>query len=345
MNILLLNDTEGHYHFGCTGTSKAVKAMLSQFGQLIYPTHRVMDSWSFEPCPNCEDDFYSEEFFQKWCDEQKELKAKIEKSDVCVVTGEGTIMGFNNRSGTRNLLYLMYICKQKFHKKVMAINGSCFPVLSPEQVTLEDPVCRIYKKVYENLDFCAVRERKSLAILEKLGCHAVLAFDCLPLYIHNWFHETSLPENLPPKYILLNGGSVFFAEFEDFINHKLWQEYQPENEVFFITADMPEICKDDLLCLKAIKRFNRKIFNIMRHRKIKIVHTHSVDKWLSVIKNATLLISGRFHHSVAATVFETPFVVFEGNTPKNSAVENVENPKEVYKLSLDNFQYFYNIKL
>ncbi|MFT7405993.1 polysaccharide pyruvyl transferase family protein, partial [Zhongshania sp.] len=38
--------------------------------------------------------------------------------------------------------------------------------------------------------------------------------------------------------------------------------------------------------------------------------------WLECIANAALLVSGRFHHSIAAAFLGTPFIVTASNTPK-----------------------------
>lgn len=46
----------------------------------------------------------------------------------------------------------------------------------------------------------------------------------------------------------------------------------------------------------------------------------SLKDWLTTIAEARLLVSGRFHHSIAAAFLGTPFVVLESNTPKNTAL-------------------------
>ena len=51
MKILLVNDTENDYHFGCTGTSRAVKKYLSQKGELQAKSYTVIDSWTMNPTP------------------------------------------------------------------------------------------------------------------------------------------------------------------------------------------------------------------------------------------------------------------------------------------------------
>src|SRR5207244_119476 len=50
------------------------------------------------------------------------------------------------------------------------------------------------------------------------------------------------------------------------------------------------------------------------------VDAKSLEDWLSTIGAAALLVSGRFHHSLAAFSLRTPFVMLTSNTPKMNAL-------------------------
>lgn len=334
MNILLFNDTDGNYHFGCSATSQAVKWYL-KIPQGTY-THTVVDSWCMLPVAYEEADFDDDIFFEKWKDINGDLYKKMMAADLCVFNGEGTLHGYEKRAGARNLLYLMYIAKKRLGKKVFALNQSCFPVYNIQDVG-DTLACNIYKKVLSVIDFCSVRETRSLGILNRLGLHAVLAFDCLPLYIHTLFRETELPKNVKKEYTLLGGGSTLYLTFGKFVK-KMWRDFKPIGKVYFLVCDMPEVNWDDQQCIKAIKKYNKRLKTKMLRRRIKVLHVHSTDEWLSVIKNASLLISGRFHHSVAAAVFNIPYYCLEANTQKTEALELITRPEELWRLSLENFK-------
>ena len=51
-----------------------------------------------------------------------------------------------------------------------------------------------------------------------------------------------------------------------------------------------------------------------------LVDATSIDEWLDTINNATLLVSGRFHHSIAAFCLNTPFIALNSNTHKVHAI-------------------------
>ena len=68
-------------------------------------------------------------------------------------------------------------------------------------------------------------------------------------------------------------------------------------------------CLDDLEHFKKLKKYG-----------INLVEAENVDEYLSVIDNAEFLISGRFHHSIAAFMLDTPFISFKTNTRKMEAI-------------------------
>jgi hypothetical protein len=53
---------------------------------------------------------------------------------------------------------------------------------------------------------------------------------------------------------------------------------------------------------------------------LQVFEAASFTDWLSIIKHADLLLSGRFHYSIAALCLETPAICFKSNTPKLNGV-------------------------
>ena len=56
-----------------------------------------------------------------------------------------------------------------------------------------------------------------------------------------------------------------------------------------------------------------------------VYEAKSLNDWLSTIEKATLLISGRFHHTIAASCLGTPFICFSSNTPKIDGLAQLLN--------------------
>ena len=74
---------------------------------------------------------------------------------------------------------------------------------------------------------------------------------------------------------------------------------------------------------------------------IEVMNAASMDEWLDTINHAALLVSGRFHHSIAAFCLNTPFIAMGSNTPKVHGISKLlalpepissSDPKLVEKL-------------
>jgi polysaccharide pyruvyl transferase WcaK-like protein len=55
------------------------------------------------------------------------------------------------------------------------------------------------------------------------------------------------------------------------------------------------------------------------------VQARSLEQWIETIGTATLLVSGRFHHTLAAFTLRTPFVMLTSNTNKMVGLQQTLN--------------------
>ncbi|AIL64809.1 hypothetical protein NOVO_02070 [Rickettsiales bacterium Ac37b] len=70
--------------------------------------------------------------------------------------------------------------------------------------------------------------------------------------------------------------------------------------------------------------------------KWEIVEAKSLDEWLNVIEQATMLVSGRFHHSIAAACLKTPFIALNSNTPKIEGMLKALGVNKMFSYNDDN---------
>lgn len=316
-DYLFLNDTSGDYHFGCTCTSEYIRGQILQHGTCT--SMGVMDVWQ-TPSPPAED-WDNPAVFQAWMSEHPEWAEKLSACEAVVTNGEGTIMGWQGRQGTQTLLFLLYAAKTHLGKKVILINHSSYPQASPyAQETAESRrVGELYAKVYRRLDFCAVRDMRSLAVLNALGCRNVqLAADCLPLYVTA--HFTSAEPQGSGDYVLISGGTLMNEHWQLFCNDVLPALKRISPRVMFLFAETPKrTAADDELLLEKIKDYNRRPFR----RKIGVIRAKTAEEWLSALHRAKFFVSGRFHHSLAALSVGTPFLVLGAHSPKNQLLQDV----------------------
>ena len=312
---LLLNFTASSYHWGCYGTSMDIYQSLLEKNYYV-EVITVNATHSISPTAEKISDFDDKVFFDNFCRTNNLLAKSIAQSDVVVSNGEGTLHRLGK--GAINLLYLMYISKKFFSKKVHLINFSCFPngnETSPTDKTL------IYQGVLRHLDIITPREKITNRILTESGIHSKQSFDCLPRFLdrHNYLNSHS------PKGNILVTGGVFFDDkryklFVDFIKHFLRKNVQ----VTFLLGAHFSPAQEDILLKNRLKEDTDP-------QKLRIADARSMEQWINEFQSASFLLSARFHHSIAALSIGTPFRYFSSNTPKiSAALETIDENNKYF---------------
>lgn len=293
---LLLNDTSYSHHYGCACSSFAVRSRLrgrfdikgAQFSELRKLPAVVPDInlWTAE---------YLEQFVQK----VPAFFHLFGQSDVVIINGEGCLHG--RSPYVLNLLYLAYSAKNHFGKSVYIINHSCYP--EDQEVLVNTKIEDLYRQVYSVLDGIAVREPISRHLLAGMGLNATESFDCLPLFVEEY--RSDLPDSEPVE--LLIGGSVAWDQNLLNLLTQLIDRTDGKKCTFLYGANaLP--AEDDRRAFLQLKT--------ALPGQVELFCAKSELEWLSKIASAEILISGRFHHSIAAACLETPFIVLDSNTPK-----------------------------
>lgn len=311
MRILLVNDTSDWCHWGCTGTSSMLKEKMEKLNCELSPiSARETYRKAWECRPDTLEEFKDSTIFKSFCQKNLGLISRIKASDALIINGEGTIHGL--KAAPLNLLYLAYISKVFFHKHVEIINHSVYP---EDSLTLKDNQTKsLYRAVYQELDYVAVREPLSLELLKKLGIKATLSFDCLPLYIKEHYQ---LKEKIPSKNLVIAGSADWqetnMLPLVNYINFMSQQRFK-----IILLIGAKSYTNDDSKMVtflddnKIVEFFEKHLSKI----EWQLVDAKSMDEWLDTIANATFLVSGRFHHSIAASCLGTPLIALNSNTPK-----------------------------
>ncbi len=318
--IVLFNDTAAWYHWGCTGTSTALKEEIQKL-KFEIQTFPINVTYSLKEVPQFEE-FNNPEKFDRFCKENSDVANAIQASVAVVITGEGTIHDL--RPGPRALLYLAHAAKTFFGKHVEIINHSAYPMDSPELsasfignfgVEKEEADSElaqaqaIYSKVYSKLDFIAIRELFSYNEMKKINISSTLSFDCLPLYIRNHYHTKKQVRN---KTVVV-AGSVAYSEpgVKQLCRYlETLDTAGFEIKVLVGAAAFPS--NDDQTFVNVLKMHCKAPWTLMT--------ASSMEEWLNTINHATFLVSGRFHHSIAAFCLNTPFIALNSNTHKVHAI-------------------------
>ncbi|WP_330983799.1 MULTISPECIES: polysaccharide pyruvyl transferase family protein [Enterobacterales] len=310
LNAFLINDTEDVYHWGCNGTSSQIKKQLKQHGvEQIFS----LPVYTVPLLPNIplkvSDIGTRDDFINNF----RPIANAMSASDIIIVNGEGTVHDF--RPAVRALLFLMIAAKKFFGKDVHLINHSCYPNSSDENIL------SYYKEAYRSCDYIAARESLSALIIRMvIGVPCADAFDSLPLTIRDVQQE--IPENLITEdYICISGAVNYNMLRTDYIVSKIKNNY-PDHKIVYLAGSKKEGIRSKEK--KVIEHYLEKLPEMI------VFDAKTLEAWLSIIKYAAVMISGRYHYTVAAVCFGTPVVYFPSNTPKIEAMAyDIGLPKAV----------------
>ncbi len=137
-----------------------------------------------------------------------------------------------------------------------------------------------------------VREKPSQEQLRALGVEAQLGFDCLPLFLEG------RPLRAPgePRRRIVFGGSVSWTPglLEAFAD--IARRLAADGHAIEILSGAKAYLADDEVGF--VEAFSRRLQQLQVPFDLRFAH--SEREWLQTIAGAALVVSGRFHYSVAA---------------------------------------------
>lgn len=322
-DFLLINDTFNTFHFGCTGTSLAIRSRLQKQGSVLSVSWEAIK----EPqvVPSNYEEFTSYEFLQKWIDEYYWLAEMIRRCGCVVINGEGSMS--RRHAGTLFLLYVIYFSSVHAKKQVSVINHSIYPIVEADgmdEETQKDFI-KMIQGAYIHLNKCYVREHLSLHSLNQwLPNVGIQSFDCLPLYIRDFYPYYG--EKKDRERLVISGGNNLPAWYVEFVERLLFEiDYET---VSFLFSDIrySEYSSD------------MEIYNRLKERlgdRITLEAARTTDEWLQSIHTAALFVSGRFHHTIASYMLDTPFIAFNTDTNKMKGMLEMVDAEERLLNSVD----------
>ena len=312
---LLLNDTSNWYHWGCSCTTIAIHDHLrTAWPSVVHiPIYKTK---SLDYLPTSEDAFDSDEGFSRFCESYPELVETIKHASAVYINGEGSLHDLTSQS--LGLLYLAYVAKVRWHLSVHIINHSCYP--STSSATDESLARAIYRKVYSRLDTIAVREPVSAGLLAStMSLDVKRTFDCLPLFIEKHYSVLGtssrsgdcggeLSDDTETTQIVIAGSVAWTKDVITAVKKAIKKLAGQGCSLSILMGASAKPAADDL-------RFIDQLSDVIGS-DASLVNAQSELEWLRTIDQASLLISGRFHHTIAAAFLDTPFIVMNSNTPK-----------------------------
>lgn len=297
---LLLNDTSSAYHWGCYGTSMELRLSLEELGYTVDAVG-VTEIHNLSTGPTTDTHFTDDSFRRVFMHDHEELISRIESAAIVTVNGEGTLHGL--RRSAFNLLYLIRTASH-LGKPVHVFNTSIYPF---SDGSFNEGAARLYRVALAEAKSICVREPESFSVCQASDIHADLSFDCLPRFIAR-DNTAQSDEGSDTKTIVLGGG---FGLTPDIFNDLLRavSDVLSEHALVYITGANGPPASDDAPFAHLLSHDGR--LNVT----VKEVTTFA--DWCQTLASADAVISGRFHHTIAAVCLGTPVLVFEAGTPKN----------------------------
>lgn len=319
-HAVLLNFTGNSYHWGCYGTAYEIWQTLLERGYTV-DTVDVQDSHSVGPTPSVSNDFVDPDFFARYEQQNPRIVRVLRCADVVVVNGEGTL--HRNSNGAVNLLYMMFAAKLFASKPVHLINHSFYPSGGLEPCPLDE----LYASIAGAMDKVVPRETTSAAILERLGVPHIQGFDCLPRFLdrHGLVHSSAASRG---DGILVTGGVLLGDQDIEAMTRALRPFAQAGQAIRFITGARNAPAFED-----------RRHYELLKAAlpELELVDAKSMTQWVDAIGSSACLVSGRYHHSMAAASLGVPFIAVSSNTPKIEAtMQMLDGPQVIPSLDDDN---------
>lgn len=180
---------------------------------------------------------------------------------------------------------------------------------------------KIYKLVYDVIDVAVIREPESVKAMKAIKVKNIIeGFDSMPIYIEDKYHRHGIKEH---KTLLVAGSVIFggaaklesdglkvttegeliFKKFIAYLKDMKSRGYRLK----FIYGAKANTAEDDKILAQYFKQ---------KLPEIDIIFIPDEDKWLGEIEKADIFVSGRFHHTIAASCLGTKFIALNSNTPK-----------------------------
>lgn len=304
-SALILNFTGNTYHYGCFGTSYEIYERLLEKGYYVnYATVRATHGLPLSPLSG--ETFADPQFANKYMAANSPLTFAMEEADIIVVNGEGTLHRISK--GSLSLLYQIFFATRVLKKDTYLINHSCYPTGTLEQ---NPGLEHFYKEVLQSVKGFVAREPDSKSFYDRANLESLQGFDSLPLYCkRQGYLEGALSKPKEPT-ILLCGGIHYNEEKLVQISAIL---KKLNFKVKFLHGGKAHLAREE----EAIyKRFRD------QGLKIEMIQAKSFKEWAKQIAEASLLISGRFHYTIAAFALSTPCISLPSNTPKVESVHEM----------------------
>ncbi|MEO1535064.1 MAG: polysaccharide pyruvyl transferase family protein [Planctomycetota bacterium] len=305
-STLLINDTTNVGHWGCYATSRALSRNLEARGHTVTPLTLPLDLPLLDGALSSPAHFREPTLLDELDARVPNLIASVRNAENICVNGEGTLHGIYDRP---RYLYALIAAAHHFGKPIALINCSIFPESNP---TGDAPAqYALHAEVLRHVSFIACRDAFSHAVCHAMGLPATRSFDCLPIEAADHTPATEAQR----QGIVLTGSVLQHPELLNAFE-ALARKFEADITLL-LDKPKPQRADSDQHVADHLDRAGL---------AIRTIRAHSFEEWLHTLASGRVVVSGRFHHAMAARVVGTPVVTIASNTPKLDALAELGAP-------------------
>jgi len=307
---VILNYTGYNYHFGCFATASALYSLLIEDGYAV-STLSVQMTHHLSSPPDGPDDLFDPARFQAFTAANPVIADLLRFASLVIVNGEGTLHGM--KSGPRSLLYLTAAAAFHHGLPTYLVNHSLFP--ADKSALCPPPERDLYRAAVSLPRAIAVRDALSAAIYRELDIPAVQSFDLLPVFAARagLLDEGAARED---DLIVVGVGVDFSPDQVRALAETVKRALPGRWRLVFLNGGPRREPRPEQTALAEMQAIDPRF--VPGEPDAAREHRDGVraQAWLRLLARARLVITGRYHHVVAALTFGTPVVSLSSNTPK-----------------------------
>ncbi|MBB3457269.1 hypothetical protein FHT86_005587 [Rhizobium sp. BK313] len=299
---VFINNTAASYHWGCYATSMAIYEALINAGYSVVSFDVETTHLGFGSAPETCTPEVIAAYGEQLASVNPMAYRAISDSDLVVVNGEGTIHRFHQ--GPRALLSTIKFATS-IGKRVHLINHSCYPSGGGDPAAPH--VEEFYRECLKDAERLVVRDTVSSLNLDRLGLPHSVGFDCLPAFVSGLQQIPSMEASI------VIGAASWWEPHRaaSFAKNLLEAGIDRNRRIIFLSGGFKRGPEEDPVHFANMKEVIP---------EMEFINPPSLGEWMGWIKSAEIVVTGRFHHFIAAAAVSAPIVYSPGNTPKMDAV-------------------------
>ena len=289
---VFLSDTYEWCHWGCNGTSLALRAMIQSSYQLIGTVSLgKITEFSIGAVQSSAALFLENP-------SEFELLASAE---VIVCNGEGTLHGDGELPW--KLLKLLNLLSSEMGKELVMCNQSVYP--NDNALIESGREFEYYRNCMSAVGYITGRELRTFEQLQKLDLNPTLSFDSLPLFLRDGLRY--IPSLDKENIFLVSGSSTWKQSLAKPVANVLNRLLNDGYKLLFIDGAKANATQKEYKCFNDIKSYVP---------ELQYCFANSLEEWIGLFDKASGVLTGRYHHLIAAYSAKTPVILFDGITPR-----------------------------